>query len=96
MKLSSLKAKVAALLARIPAVAKTEAKHVALTFVAAFTAVAGPLLPELLRTPSFGMAKALLTAAIAAGVKAAIPAARSALSRLIAKLAARRAAKTPA
>ena len=78
--------KLKTLFARVPAPVKDEAKHVALTFVVAFAASAGPLLPELLHTPSKAATKALVIAAVAAGAKAAIPVAKAAAGRLFAAL----------
>lgn len=77
--------KAKALLARVPAPVKDEARHVALTFAAAFVAVAGPLLPEIVRTPSVATAKALLVAAVAAGARAAWPVAKAAAGRIMAR-----------
>lgn len=74
------------LLARVPASVRTEAKHVALTFAAAFIAAAAPLLPTILRSPSVGTAKAALIACVAAGARAAYPLLRTAIAKALIRI----------
>lgn len=68
--------KLHALLARVPSRVRSEALHVTIVFVAAFAAVAAPVVPALLHTPDLQTVKALLVATIAAGVAAGLRAVR--------------------
>lgn len=81
--MKNVKSRLAAAWSRVPAVVKTQAAHVVLTFVVAFVAVAAPAVPSLYAAvqlgslPSLSVIHALVVAAFAAALKATIPTVRA-------------------